>query len=91
MSTPMRGRRMSSATTADERDERRPRDRRRDTHLDGISLSFGGVKALTGISLSRGARDTIIGPNGWQEPLFNVINGVYHPRHHHLPRQVRRD
>jgi branched-chain amino acid transport system ATP-binding protein len=50
--------------------------------MDRISLSFGGVKALTDISLH--VRDheilAIIGPNGaGKSSLLNVINGVYHP------------
>jgi len=50
--------------------------------LENISLSFGGVKALSDVSLD--VRDheirAIIGPNGaGKSSLLNVINGVYHP------------
>ncbi len=50
--------------------------------LDNISLSFGGVKALTDISLDVRAHEirAIIGPNGaGKSSMLNVINGVYHP------------
>lgn len=51
--------------------------------VDNISLSFGGVKALTDISFK--VRDgevcSIIGPNGaGKSSMLNVINGVYHPQ-----------
>jgi len=51
--------------------------------LENISLSFGGVKALTEISFD--VRDhevrAIIGPNGaGKSSMLNVINGVYHPQ-----------
>src|SRR5437660_7462435 len=52
--------------------------------LDNISLSFGGVKALAGISFDVREREirAIIGPNGaGKSSLLNVINGVYHPQH----------
>ena len=48
-----------------------------------ISLSFGGVKALTDISLEIRAREilAIIGPNGaGKTSMLNVINGFYHPQ-----------
>src|ERR1700716_343817 len=51
--------------------------------LDNISLSFGGVKALTGISFDVREREirAIIGPNGaGKSSMLNVINGVYHPQ-----------
>jgi branched-chain amino acid transport system ATP-binding protein len=50
--------------------------------MDDISLSFGGVKALSGISLHVREHEilAIIGPNGaGKSSLLNVINGVYHP------------
>ena len=51
--------------------------------LDNISLSFGGVKALTDISIDVREHEirAIIGPNGaGKSSLLNVINGVYHPQ-----------
>ena len=48
-----------------------------------ISLSFGGVKALTDISfdLKKGEVRAIIGPNGaGKSSMLNVINGFYHPQ-----------
>src|SRR3954469_3141577 len=51
--------------------------------LDDISLSFGGVKALSGISFDVRAHEirAIIGPNGaGKSSMLNVINGVYHPQ-----------
>jgi len=49
---------------------------------DDISLSFGGVKALTGVSLDirKGEIRAIIGPNGaGKTSMLNVINGFYQP------------
>ena len=51
--------------------------------LEGISLSFGGVKALTDISFNEREHEirAIIGPNGaGKSSMLNVINGVYHPQ-----------
>jgi branched-chain amino acid transport system ATP-binding protein len=51
--------------------------------LDGISLAFGGVKALTDISFDVREHEirAIIGPNGaGKSSMLNVINGVYHPQ-----------
>ena len=51
--------------------------------LDNISLSFGGVKALTDISFDVRAHEirAIIGPNGaGKSSMLNVINGVYRPQ-----------
>lgn len=50
---------------------------------EGISLSFGGVKALSNVSLD--IRDNellaIIGPNGaGKTSLLNVLSGVYRPQ-----------
>src|SRR5712675_3297620 len=51
--------------------------------LDNITLSFGGVKALTDISFDVREHEVraIIGPNGaGKSSMLNVINGVYHPQ-----------
>ena len=51
--------------------------------VDHISLSFGGVKALTDISFSIREKEVfaIIGPNGaGKTSMLNVINGFYHPQ-----------
>lgn len=51
--------------------------------VEHISLSFGGVKALTDISLDVREHEvcSIIGPNGaGKSSMLNVINGVYHPQ-----------
>jgi branched-chain amino acid transport system ATP-binding protein len=50
--------------------------------LEGVSVAFGGVKALSQVSLQVREREmcAIIGPNGaGKSSLLNVINGVYHP------------
>ncbi len=52
-------------------------------HADNISLSFGGVRALTDISLEIREHEilAIIGPNGaGKTSMLNVINGFYHPQ-----------
>jgi branched-chain amino acid transport system ATP-binding protein len=51
--------------------------------VDNISLSFGGVKALTNISFDILEHEirAIIGPNGaGKTSMLNVINGFYHPQ-----------
>jgi branched-chain amino acid transport system ATP-binding protein len=51
--------------------------------LDRISLSFGGVRALSDISFDVREHEirAIIGPNGaGKSSMLNVINGVYHPQ-----------
>jgi branched-chain amino acid transport system ATP-binding protein len=51
--------------------------------LEAISLSFGGVKALTDISFDVREHEirAIIGPNGaGKSSMLNVINGVYVPQ-----------
>jgi len=51
--------------------------------LDGISLAFGGVKALSDVSFDVREHEirAIIGPNGaGKSSLLNVINGVYRPQ-----------
>jgi branched-chain amino acid transport system ATP-binding protein len=50
--------------------------------VENVSLSFGGVKALQGVSFDVREREirAIIGPNGaGKSSMLNVINGVYHP------------
>ena len=51
--------------------------------IENVSLSFGGVKALTDISfdIRKGEIRAIIGPNGaGKTSMLNVINGFYHPQ-----------
>ena len=51
--------------------------------VDHISLTFGGVKALTDICFSIREKEVfaIIGPNGaGKTSMLNVINGFYHPQ-----------
>jgi branched-chain amino acid transport system ATP-binding protein len=51
--------------------------------LQDISLSFGGVRALTDISFDVREHEirAIIGPNGaGKSSMLNVINGVYRPQ-----------
>ncbi len=51
--------------------------------VDHISLSFGGVKAISDISFDvrKGEIRAIIGPNGaGKTSMLNVINGFYHPQ-----------
>ena len=51
--------------------------------LEGVSLSFGGVKALADVSFDVREHEVraIIGPNGaGKSSLLNVINGVYRPQ-----------
>ncbi len=51
--------------------------------VEGVSLSFGGVKALQDVSFSVREHElrAIIGPNGaGKSSMLNVINGVYHPQ-----------
>ena len=50
---------------------------------ENVSLSFGGVKAITDISfdIHDGEIRAIIGPNGaGKTSMLNVINGFYHPQ-----------
>jgi branched-chain amino acid transport system ATP-binding protein len=51
--------------------------------VDDVSLSFGGVRAVTGVSfdIRKGEIRAIIGPNGaGKTSMLNVINGFYHPQ-----------
>ena len=50
--------------------------------LDRLSLSFGGLRALSELDLGVGEREivSLIGPNGaGKSTVFNVITGVYQP------------
>jgi len=49
---------------------------------DEVTVTFGAVKALTGVSFEVREREilAIIGPNGaGKTTMLNVINGFYHP------------
>jgi len=51
-------------------------------NLDRLSLSFGGLRALSELDLGVGEREivSLIGPNGaGKSTVFNVITGVYEP------------
>ena len=52
-------------------------------NVEGISISFGGVKALDGVSFDVKEHEilAIIGPNGaGKSSMLNCINGFYHPQ-----------
>jgi branched-chain amino acid transport system ATP-binding protein len=52
--------------------------------VENVSLSFGGVKAITDVSfdIRKGEIRAIIGPNGaGKTSMLNVVNGFYHPQH----------
>lgn len=51
--------------------------------IDNVSLSFGGVQALSNVSLEvvQSAITAVIGPNGaGKTSLLNCISGLYHPQ-----------
>jgi len=51
--------------------------------VDNVTLTFGGVKAISDISFDilKGEVRAIIGPNGaGKTSMLNVINGFYHPQ-----------
>jgi branched-chain amino acid transport system ATP-binding protein len=59
-------------------------DRRADLDVEGLSLAFGGVQALSNVSLSTrtGELLAVIGPNGaGKTSLLNCITGFYRPQH----------
>ena len=66
--------------------------------VEGISLSFGGVKALSDVSFELRKHEilAIIGPNGaGKSSMLNCINGFYHPQQGRItykgvPRQAMR-
>jgi len=50
--------------------------------VDGLTLSFGGVKALNGVSfgVQAGSITSVIGPNGaGKTSVFNTLSGFYRP------------
>ena len=52
-------------------------------HVEDIQLAFGGVKALSGVSVhaKAGQITAVIGPNGaGKTSLFNVVSGFYKPQ-----------
>ncbi|HEX6295674.1 MAG TPA: ABC transporter ATP-binding protein [Burkholderiales bacterium] len=51
--------------------------------VEGVSLAFGGVRALQEVSFDVKEHEirAIIGPNGaGKSSMLNVLNGVYHPQ-----------
>jgi branched-chain amino acid transport system ATP-binding protein len=51
--------------------------------VEGLSLSFGGLKALRDVSfeVEAGSITALIGPNGaGKTSMFNCISGFYHPQ-----------
>jgi branched-chain amino acid transport system ATP-binding protein len=63
--------------------------------VENISLSFGGIKALSNVSfdIRKGEVRAIIGPNGaGKTSMLNVVNGFYHPNEGRITykRQTRR-
>jgi branched-chain amino acid transport system ATP-binding protein len=52
-------------------------------HIDDVSLSFGGIKAIQNVSfkVEEGSIFAVIGPNGaGKTSLINSINGFYRPQ-----------
>src|SRR3569833_247650 len=51
--------------------------------VEKVSLSFGGVRAISDVSfdIEQGEIRAIIGPNGaGKTSMLNVVNGFYHPQ-----------
>jgi branched-chain amino acid transport system ATP-binding protein len=74
-------------TTVFAEPQARPRDERRPEAVllavEGITLRFGGVAALSDVSfdIRKGEIRAIIGPNGaGKSSMLNVINGFYRPQ-----------
>jgi branched-chain amino acid transport system ATP-binding protein len=60
--------------------------------VEDVSLSFGGIKAINGVSfdIRKGEIRAIIGPNGaGKTSMLNVINGFYHPQQGRITFQGR--
>jgi len=71
-----------SETVPEARSETVPEARRPVLSLDRLSLSFGGLQALSDLELQVYDREivSVIGPNGaGKTTVFNVITGVYRP------------
>jgi branched-chain amino acid transport system ATP-binding protein len=61
--------------------------------VEDVSLAFGGVKAVTGVSfdIRKGEIRAIIGPNGaGKTSMLNVINGFYQPQRGRITFRGRR-
>ncbi len=61
--------------------------------VEDVSLAFGGVKAVSGVSfdIRKGEIRAIIGPNGaGKTSMLNVINGFYQPQHGRITFRGRR-
>jgi branched-chain amino acid transport system ATP-binding protein len=53
-------------------------------HIDDVSKAFGGVQAVSHVSLDVNAQEilSVIGPNGaGKTTLLNMVSGFYHPEH----------
>ena len=61
--------------------------------VDAVSIAFGGLKAVTGFSLTleAGRLDGLIGPNGaGKTTCFNLLTGVYRPQEGEIRLRGRR-
>lgn len=61
-----------------------------DLSLEGVSLSFGGLKAVDSLNMELNAGEILglIGPNGaGKTTVFNLITGVYQPDEGHITYQ----